>query len=225
MKRLKYLKVQFEGAIEAHEIPAFRGAIANKVGHEHILFHNHNGKQFRNAYPLIQYKRIGKQPALICLGEGVNEIHHYFEKDDWSIHLSERTLEMKINRLDMQQFTMQVWDKPFRYDLRNWIAFPRPEDWHAYQAIESLSEKLAVLERKIISHIISMAKGIGWDIQDTLICHIADAPQERQISIKGIPYTALSFTFSSNAFLPNYIGLGGKVSLGFGTVKQIRKSN
>jgi len=45
MNKLKYLKVLFEGEIAAHEIPAFRGAIAQKVGLGHILFHNHQWRR------------------------------------------------------------------------------------------------------------------------------------------------------------------------------------
>ena len=86
MKKLRVMTVAFDTTIEPYEIPAFRGAIAAKVGLEHEWFHNHNNEglkqvpnhldayvesqqQYHNRYPLIQYKisanRHQKRPMLI----------------------------------------------------------------------------------------------------------------------------------------------------------------
>ena len=160
----------------------------------------------------------------MCLGEGVNEIHHYFSKQDWSIDISGRTVDMSISQLDMQQFTLQVWDKTFAYSLRDWIAFHQAADWEAFNAIDSLGERLAILEKKLTNHILSMAKGIGWQVEKPIVCKITDLKETHKVKVKALPYNALHLSFKSNVFLPNYIGLGGKVSLGFGTVQQIIKT-
>ena len=56
MEKLKFLRVQFDTEIAPYEIPAFRGAIASKVGRDSVLYHNHlDDKTFRYGYPLIQY--------------------------------------------------------------------------------------------------------------------------------------------------------------------------
>lgn len=39
------------------EVPLFRGAVIAAVGQESsVLLHNHEGNNYRYAYPLIQYK-------------------------------------------------------------------------------------------------------------------------------------------------------------------------
>jgi len=129
VQQIKVLTVVFDSEIAGHEIPAFRGAMANKVGHQHTLFHNHQGDGYRYAYPLIQYKRIRGKTALVCLGEGVDEIHHFFSHQDWSLRISGRDLDLKVEQLDLNEFTMQVWDQWFAYRLHNWIALNR----HSYQ--------------------------------------------------------------------------------------------
>lgn len=59
MKKIRTLTIIFEGEIKSYEIPAFRGAVIDKVGQENIIFHNHlNDNEFIYKYPLIQYKQI-----------------------------------------------------------------------------------------------------------------------------------------------------------------------
>jgi len=84
-KKIRVLSVLFDTELRASEIPAFRGAMVEKVGKKEILFHNHLPDGFRYRYPLIQYKTLGRKPAIICIEEGVDQIHKYFEKTDWSI--------------------------------------------------------------------------------------------------------------------------------------------
>ncbi|MEN7546972.1 CRISPR-associated endonuclease Cas6 [Rapidithrix thailandica] len=222
MHKLKFLKVQFDTEIAPYELPAFRGAIAAKVGKEAVLFHNHQDTRFRYGYPLIQYKCIGRQPAILCVGEGVEEIHQFFQQKSWNITLSNRELEMKIARLDMKQFTLQVWDKEFTYELRHWIALHQ-EAYQDYQQMESLSDKLHFLETKLCGNILSLAKGVGWQVDKEIRCKILEMGNTKWVKVKGIKLLAFNLTFRSNVFIPNFLGLGGKVSLGYGTVQEVRK--
>lgn len=101
MKKLKTLFVQFDNELLAHQIPAFRGAIIEKVGRENLLFHQHkNDTEVLYQYPLIQYKSIGHKPSIFCLGDGADEMHKLFQFKKWDINLSGRPYELKIHRLD-----------------------------------------------------------------------------------------------------------------------------
>jgi len=224
MHRLKYLKVVFNDKLRSHEIPAFRGAVAEKVGKEHLLFHQHTGKGYRYAYPLIQYKSLGGQPALICLGEGVEEVHHFFTQRDWSIRIGDRRLDMPVETLNMNQFTLQVWNQTFTYRIKNWIALNQ-ENYIRYQDIPHLGERINFLEQKLIGNILSFAKGIGWWIdQDKQIkVRLLDLPEPRPVKYKQVYLQGFSLSFHANVFLPNYIGLGKGVSRGYGVVKQVKK--
>jgi len=68
MKKIRILTVIFDTEIKGYEIPAFRGAVVDKVGLENIIFHNHlSGNTFLYKYPLIQYKVIRNNPAIQCI--------------------------------------------------------------------------------------------------------------------------------------------------------------
>jgi hypothetical protein len=220
MKKIKLLTVTFDTEIRDYEIPAFRGAIVDKVGRDNILFHNHiDDNKLLYKYPLIQYKTIGKKPSIQCIDLGVDEIHKFFEKNNWNLTISDRMLEMKIFRLDLNQFTMQVWDKMFSYSIRNWIALNK-QNYETYLTLESLGDKVSLLEKILTANILAFAKGIEWTVDKPIVVKIKTLSETRDVKLKGRTVLGFNALFSSNVFIPRYIGLGKSASLGFGMVTQ-----
>lgn len=218
MKKIKLLTVTFDTEIRDFEIPAFRGAVVDKVGRDNILFHNHlDDDKLLYKYPLIQYKTINRKPAIQCIDLGVDEIHKFFEKNSWDLIISDRKLEMKILRLDMNQFTMQVWDKLFNYSIRNWIALNK-QNYETYLTLDGLAEKVALLEKILTANILAFAKGINWTVDKSIIVKIKTLSETRDVKLKGRTVLGFNVMFASNVFIPKYIGLGKSVSLGFGIV-------
>jgi len=224
---LKLLRVHFDVEIAPYEVAAFRGAIIEKVGIENDLFHNHlneGGKidetedpKFAYRYPRIQYKRIGKQPVILCVGEGVDEIHKFFEKSNWDIRLGKDVLEMRIAKLDLNQFEMKISERLSSYSIRNWVALNQ-QAYNQYQKLDGIVEKIAFLEKKLIGNILAFAKGIGWHIEEKIELKITDLPQMQLISYKKQKLQTFNLDFKTNVFIPQYIGLGAKTSVGMGTV-------
>lgn len=222
MKKIRVLSIVFKNEIAAYETPAFRGAIIKTAGNENILFHNHKNDKLLYKYPLIQYKRNNKKPMIVCIEEGVDEVHHFFEKRQVDILLGERQYELEIEKLNINQFTMQVWDKSFRYYLRNWLALSQ-KNYTEYNKITNDIEQIEFLEKILIGNILSFAKGINWLLEKEIKLRISEISDKKIINIKKTKRDAFSLVFTSNVFLPNYIGLGKNASLGFGVVKQISK--
>ena len=223
MKKIKLLTVTFDTEIKDFEIPAFRGAVINKVGRDSILFHNHiDDNKLLYKYPLIQYKTIGRKPAIQCIDVGVDEIHKFFEKSNWDLMISDRLLEMKIHHLDLNQFTMQVWDKLFLYSISNWIALNK-QNYETYLTLESLAEKTILLEKILTANILAFAKGIEWTVDKPIIVKIIELNETNGVKLKGQSVLGFNVTFRCNVFIPKFIGLGKSVSLGYGMVTQPRK--
>lgn len=220
MKKIRVLTVVFDTEIAGHEIPAFRGAVIDKVGQDNILFHNHlSSREFLYKYPLIQYKMINRKPAIMCIDYGVDEIHKFFEKRDWNLKISDRWLEMKIDKLQMNQFVMQVWDKTFSYSIFNWIALNQ-ENHAKYHELTTMTSKIEMLERTLKANILSFAKGIEWTVDKEIKLSIKDIRRHRAARVKGKQLEGFDLDFSTNVFLPVYIGLGKSTSLGYGIVSR-----
>jgi hypothetical protein len=174
------------------------------------------------SYPLIQYKSVYKKPALFCLGDGVDEIHKLFSHKSWDIMVNGEKLALKIDKLDLNSFNIQVWEKNFNYSITNWLAL-NGENYKKYKALKSLAERILMLENILKSNILSFAKGIEWKVDKPIVVSIQDIRQEKIIRYKGIPLQAYDIDFACNVFLPNHIGLGKSASHGFGMIKQQRK--
>ena len=222
LKKIRTLLVTFNNAIPAYQISAFRGAVIEKVGHENILFHNHLGEdKYVYAYPLIQYKHVHNQPAIFCVDSGVEEIHHLFEQRNWTIQLLGQKTDLKVDRLDMKTTTLNIWDRSFSYTIYRWQAL-NESNYRKYQALDSMTEKISMLESILVGNILSFAKGVEWQLEKPIELTISDIQYERLNKMKDIKVAALNLSFRCNVFLPDYLGLGKGVSKGFGVVKQIR---
>jgi len=219
--KLNILQVCFDGDIARHELPALRGAIARKAGLKHTLFHNHEGDGFRYGYPLIQYKRISKQPALVCVGAGVDAVHHFFNKRDWAIEISGRTIPMRVASLDLRQHLLQVWDQQFHFRIGHWLALHQ-EAHLQYLALPDEAARTAFLQRKLIGNILSFAKGIGWHVDKPISLTVHTIERMQSVPFKDSILLAFDVDFSTNVSLPPYIGLGKGTSLGNGILRPWR---
>jgi len=212
------LRVSFDAVIKDAEVPAFRSAIIDKVGESNLLFHHHLDKsKFLYRYPLIQYKAIRHQPSIICIEHGVDEIHKYFDKRNWDIRVNERMLEMKVARLELNQFNLQVWNKLFDYNIHNWIALNQ-ENVEKYNNFTAFTDRLLFLEKTLTGNILSFAKGVEWTVDKQIEVKILDFKEPRTVKLKTNDLVGFNVTFSTNVFLPNHIGLGKAVSKGYGIV-------
>jgi len=221
LKKVKVVTVIFDSEIKGYEIPAFRAAIAEKAGKECIYFHNHLEDGYLYRYPLIQYKTINKKAAIVCIEEGVDEIHHFFQKPDWSIFIGDKKLELKVEKLFLNKFNMQVWNTYFDFKIIKWIALNQ-NNYKKFSQIESLSDRIKFLENILKANILTMAKGINWTVDKPIDIVITEYKDPQTVVFKDQKLLGFSLKFKTNVFLPNYIGLGKGVSHGYGIVKQIK---
>lgn len=204
------------------ELPLFRGAILNKENSS-VLFHNHlEDGGFRYAYPLIQYKRIGGCAALICLGEGTESIGSFFASCDFHMKIGDREETFEIETVKANQIIVQTWDSTFRYTLRKWLPL-NSENYKEYTALDGMIAKLQFLQHILVGNILSFCKGLDIHLEKEVTCEIIDMEEPRLVYYKGVKMMSFDIAFKSNISLPDFIGLGKGVSLGFGMVKKCEK--
>lgn len=221
--KIRVLRVEFDEVLRPYEISEFRGAVIEKVGRENIIFNNHlDDTKYRYGYPLVQYKSIHNRPTIMCIEEGVDEIHHFFNQKDWDLRISDRFLRLTLYNLHLKQFNMQVWENMFEYRIRKWL--PLNQRNHSeYNKLEGLIEKTAFLEKILVGNILSFAKGIKWTVEKQIKLKITSFTNINTIVVKGTRRVVFDAVFKTNVFLPDYIGLGKNVTRGFGVVKSIIK--
>lgn len=221
MKNIRTLLVTFDNLLNRWETSAFRGAIIEKVGRENLLFNHHiDNNTLLYRYPLIQYKSIRRKPAILCLGDGVDEIHKLFNKSSWEIDLRGKKTNLVIDNLNLNNFRLNIWDKSFDYRLYNWFAL-NEKNYQRYNSLTSEMDRMEMLERILIGNILAFAKGMDWHVEQEIRVRIREIRNTKQLKYKNTHLMAFDVNFSSNVFLPNFIGLGKGASHGYGVVQII----
>ncbi len=227
MKKIRYCFVQLDAELKPYEITALRGAVAEtvrKYNEETTLFHNHIPQNnYRQGYPLVQYKRIHGKPTIVFLEEAVDVAHYFFSNMPTDLRVHNHLISTKIDTLVMRQPTLQVWDNTFTYKIWDYAPL-KYENKEKYDAMESLTERVVFLEKLLTSHIIAFAQNIKWAIhlQNRVQVRIKDIKRHRQMPYKDMQWDAFDLVFECNVSLPNYIGLGNHVSVGWGIIKNMQ---
>lgn len=224
MNKLQVLTIQFSLHLAQYEIPMFRSAILNVVGDDaQVLFHNHIGEGFRYSYPLIQYKSIHRQAALVCVKDGTEAIGELFSRLTPEITIGKRTEKLEVTSMKANQYLVQLWDTPFTYRMRNWMPLSQ-DNYPEYQKLEGVAEKVSFLENILFGNILSFCKGINLIIdKPSLSVKIISIGDSRISEYKGVKMTNFDVEFKTNISLPDYIGLGKGSSMGHGVVIQKRQ--
>jgi len=221
--KIRVLIIGFENEIRWGELEYFRAAVSDIAGAGHVLFHNHTLKGYRYSYPLIQYQTWGKRPLLVCLNEGVDEVHHFFENRNGKMILGDREYDMKIGRINLNRFTLQTWDKTFRYKIYHWLPLNQ-DNYQKYKMLDNDIDRAEFLGGILFGNILSFAKGMGWHLDKELLkVRIHDTGTRRMMRVKKVMREAYTLEFSTNVFLPDFIGLGRNVSRGYGLVRPVRE--
>ncbi|NUQ23005.1 MAG: hypothetical protein HUU34_03565 [Saprospiraceae bacterium] len=217
MRTIKYLVIQFKNEIGFQELRKFRGAVVEAAGREHVLFHNHEEDKFRYSYPLIQYKRIDGKAALVCLEEGIHEVHAFFQGKAQVLNLDGRVITPAVERLTMREITMSVGDDKHAYRISNWLALNQ-EHYREWQRMPNESESRRFLMTILRGNLLSMAKGLGWRIDREVIVDLHHIGLSRPTRFKEQTLASFDAGFYSNIRLPQHLGLGKGAALGYGMV-------
>ena len=218
--KLPILIVQFINEITPQEIQLFRGAVIASLNEKNTLFHNHSESGVVYRYPRIQYKRIHKKAAVVCVKEGIKSIGEFFCADTYNYKIGEREVDMRIESINTYHTDIDFCDEAHRYRLFNWLPL-NSENYKEYQAIEGMAQRITFLEEKLVGNLLSFFTEMGFRAEQQIELHITDITGQRLAHYKGVKLMAFDIEFKVNLILPQYIGLGKSASVGFGTLTKI----
>ncbi len=220
MNKTRVLVIRYANKLLQSEIPLFRGAVIGSMeGDADILYHNHNGESVLYHYPMIQYKRIGQCAAIVAVDSGADIIGQFLSSGATRLRIGTREESFLISDVSANNCLVQVWDGMFDYHLRKWLPF-NSKNYSEYKSLNSLSDKISFLEHILIGNILSFAKGVAVALTSDIVCKIAALNGTKILTYKGVKMMSFDLEFTSNVTIPNYVGLGKGVSLGFGTVNR-----
>lgn len=224
MKYVRTLTVITDAEIRQNEIPLFRGAVINSLGeHPNVFFHNHlDDDKFRYSYPLIQYKRLEKKAAIVCVEEGVDIIGQFLTEVNGTLAIGERQITCNTGRIQPARILVQTWQEMFSYHVSRWLPL-NSKNYQIYQNLEGVVEKTLFLENILKGNLLSMLKGLNIHLEKELILKITEIGEPYLLNNKGIKMMAFNADFNCNLSIPNYLGIGKNSSIGCGIIHRLRK--
>jgi hypothetical protein len=211
--------------LASDEIQFLRGYFGNKFK-EHSLMHNHytegEAKNFRNelryAYPLIQYKIIANKPYLVGFLAGAEVLIQIFKE------IKEIEIARKISVINEKKISVLLPEIThgglYEYEF---VTPYTPFNQKNYEQYKQISEtkKQELVHRLLVNHIVAVlnAFGIKLDAQKEKIL-VLPKLNSTVAKCKTIYAAGFRGSFVTNVHLPDLIGLGRWVSVGFGTVKR-----
>ncbi|HRG66360.1 MAG TPA: CRISPR-associated endonuclease Cas6 [Saprospiraceae bacterium] len=221
--KTSYLQLSFDTPLQSFEIPKFRAAVIEKTKRQSDLFHNHTedaGVIYR--YPLIQYKIKDKKPCIICLREATDDIHFLLKERNYRMRIGSQFIDFEIEEARLKYEYLDIGDQWQYYNVHNWM--PLNQDHYAmYMKIQGMHERVSFLENLLRKQIAVFAESMDINSDREVEVEILEVTHEKYIEYKNNFHLTFCINIRTNVTLPEYIGLGKGVSVGFGIVKTLDK--
>lgn len=195
-----------------------RGAIA-----AHFLddpdFHGHKGDRTLYRYPSVQYRWLPDGPALFLLGDAAERARAY-PFVGLTLQLGEESVTIAEVKWRALALGLAAAPEPRRYRFgAPWLALNK-ENVLRYEALSPQARRVAELNRILVGNVLSVCKGLGWDIPADLRLQASlESVREVTCGVKGTPMRGFFGTFAINLHLPDGLALGRSVSHGFGWIE------
>jgi hypothetical protein len=195
-----------------------RGYFGNYFKEHSPLLHNHyEGGKTRYGYPLVQYKVLGGTPTLVGVKDGAQLLAELFFQMK-SIQIDGREYTVMERDIEFKQLPIGVGDSLYNYRfVTPWMALNQ-DNYPTYLQKEE-GERSAMLSSILTANILSFFKGLQLYLpKEVRVMSTVRPRAERLAGFKDNLMTTIVADFTTNALLPDLVGLGKSTARGFGTI-------
>lgn len=200
---------------DAHKL---RGYFGNLFRERSPLLHNHFEEGgLRYAYPLVQYKVVRRTPMLIGLEEGAKLLVELFTQIK-KMDIGGEVYPVGEKQIEFQTCPVGVEDALYTYRFETlWMGLNQKNHLR-YQELPQ-EERPALLNKILVGNILTLFKGIEHHTEKRVL--VTTKLHEKQTQFKGKRMLAFRGSFTTNALLPRYVGLGKSPARGFGAIRKV----
>ena len=193
-----------------------RGFFGNFFKQYSPLLHNHwiDGTSI-NQYPKVQYKVIDKTAMLVGIEEGANLLAQLFLKVNF-LDIDDQRYYIEAKNMTRQVVDLSNYSNLYEYRFKTLWMCLNQKNYKLYKNITSRKERNEFLNKILIGNILSFYKGVGYWTEEKIM--VSGKFFQNKTMFKNQEMLAFSGRFTTNAVLPDYIGIGKSVARGFGTV-------
>ena len=209
-----YYKIKTDRPLKKSQIPYLRGYFLNKYKCEEL--HNHSGNGFKYTYPKVQYKIFKGNAHLIGIDDGIPVLSNIALKT-MELELNHETYKIVDGYIALKKLDFGISDefKDYKF-ISPWLAL-NEKNYNEYKKLDENGKK-EKLEKILIGNIIAMSKYLNYTVDKKIKVNFYDY-EELKVKYKGNSFIGFYGKFSVNFNIPDLLGIGRKVSKGFGTLK------
>ena len=209
-----YYKIKTDRPLKKSQIPYLRGYFLNKYKSEEL--HNHSGNGFKYTYPKVQYKIFKGNAHLIGIDDGIPVLSNIALKT-MELELNHETYKIVDGYIALKKLDFGIFDefKDYKF-ISPWLAL-NEKNYNEYKKLDENGKK-EKLENILIGNIIAMSKYLNYTVDKKIEVNFYDY-EELKVKYKGNSFIGFYGKFSVNFNIPDLLGIGRKVSKGFGTLK------
>jgi hypothetical protein len=131
------------------------------------------------------------------------------------------TLKNLLLRQREHRFQADYGKKKYTYLLFGYTPF-RSQAYTSYQHARSLADKNALLQNHLLFHLSELAARLGWAMGTPLKVTAIKIRKEKKERLGSQLQVSFDLEFTTNLFIPEFLGLGRGAALGLGVVRQGR---
>jgi hypothetical protein len=204
-------------ARDAHKLRGYFGTFFRERStllHNHFV-NEHGEEKFRYSYPLVQYKILHGTPMLLGLGEGSDVLADLF-LEVRELNIGGTMYEIQHKNIERTSVECGLTDTLSEYSFQTpWFAL-KQTNFDQYQTLVE-AERVEMLNAILRGNILSFFKGVGIWLKGRVMTSLRI---RSTVPLEFKDHTMIGFyaSFTTNARLPEWIGLGKSVGRGLGTI-------
>lgn len=193
-----------------------KGYVASQF-REYSIFHNHYGNRCLFIDSRVQYKIINNIGYILGIEEGAEAIKMLSDFEE--LRLGKSIYKARPIFCDKDEIIAKS-DEFIQYDLAHyWLPFDS-ENFDMFKTLKDRKEKKWFINAMLRNNIITLCKGLGLNVDKCKHTVYVHSRLKESISFYKVPRTSFIGEFRTNMILPDFFGIGEKVSAGFGVVKR-----
>lgn len=197
-----------------------RGYFGNLFREHSPLLHNHlEGGGLRYAYPMVQYKVVHNTPTLLGFNEGAQLLVDLFLQIN-ELQIADQRYAVEHKDLRCREVVVGYSEDLHTYVFRTPYLALNQDNYATYRELPE-AKRPAYHNRLLRNHILAAFKGLDVWLGDHERIMVQSELRPTTTRFKNQRMLAFRGTFTTNALLPRFVGLGKSVSRGLGTVEQL----
>ena len=193
-----------------------KGYICNMF-RDYSIFSNHYGCRDLRTDSRVQYKVINGVGYILGIKEGAEAIKMLSYINE--LHLENSIYKVRPTFCDKEE-TIAETDELVQYDFTSAYLPYGKKNYEIFRSLKGRQEKKYFINNLLVNHILTLCKWYGLDVDKRRHTIYAHSRFKESISWFKTIRTSYKGEFRTNMVLPDFFGVGEKVSAGFGAVKR-----